>query len=318
MSTKIGCDILAAADILRRGGLVAIPTETVYGLAADARNLDAVKKVYQVKQRPANHPVIVHLAEARWAKHWAESLSQDFWTLAAELWPGPLTMIVQRHPSVPDLITGGQTSIALRVPAHPLTLELLGKLGRSLVAPSANRFGRISPTSAEHVAADLDGDVGYVLDGGPCEVGLESTILDLTCSPARILRPGRVTRETLARFLPLGDGPSEVRAPGTLAQHYAPTCPAYRIDAGELKRDLGDKLGLLSHSPAELGFSPLRHLSLPEDPLEYAHGLYSSLRLLEQASPRAIVIQNVPETSEWEAVADRIRRATQPWSDQSL
>jgi L-threonylcarbamoyladenylate synthase len=318
MSAKIGTNIVEASDILRRGGLVAIPTETVYGLAADARNLEAVRKVFEVKQRPTNHPVIVHLAEARWAKHWAEQIPEIFWTLATKFWPGPLTMVVRRHPSVPDLITGGQTSVALRVPAHPLSLELLNKLGRSLVAPSANRFGRISPTSAEHVSTDLGADVGYVLDGGVCEVGLESTILDLTCSPARILRPGLLGREALARFIPLGDGPSEVRAPGTLAQHYAPTCPAYRIDAAALGQDLGPKLALLSLSACELGFAPFRHLNLPQDPTEYGQALYASLRQLEQASPRAIIVQNVPETAEWEAVSDRIRRATQPWAGQVL
>ncbi len=317
MSVSIGVDIHAAAAFLTRGGLVAIPTETVYGLAADARNLEAVRKVFQVKGRPADHPVIVHLGEPRWAKHWAERIPEVFWTLAAEFWPGPLTMVVPRHPSVPTQITGGQNTIALRVPAHPLSLELLGKLGRSLVAPSANRFGHISPTSAQHVADELGDGVSYVLDGGPCEVGLESTILDLTSSPARILRPGQLTRERLERFLPISDevSGSAVRVPGSLATHYAPACPTYLVDPAQLEQALGQGLGVLSYTPTVLGFAPLRQLNVPADPDGYARHLYASLRTLEANEPRAILIERVPEQAGWEAVSDRLARATQSWPE---
>jgi L-threonylcarbamoyladenylate synthase len=318
MDVRIGVDINEAAAALTRGKLVAIPTETVYGLAADARNADAVRKVFEVKGRPEHHPVIVHLAEARWAKHWAERIPEIFWTLAAEFWPGPLTMVVPRHPSVSNLITGSQRTIALRIPAHPLSLELLGKLGRSVVAPSANRFGHISPTSAQHVADDLGDGVSYVLDGGPCKVGLESTILDLTCSPARILRPGRLSREILERFLPLEtdpNAPTETRAPGMLAQHYAPSCPTFVADAKRLSQPLGDGLALLAYDASSVGFEPAHRNDLPSDPEGYGHGLYAALRALEDSKPRAIVIQQVPAGPEWVAVSDRLQRAARPWPD---
>ena len=186
-----------AADLLHRGKLVAIPTETVYGLGADASNPEAVAKIFQAKGRPADHPLIVHLAYASQMKDWAEEVPDSALRLASAFWPGPLTMILRKKASVPAVVTGGQETVALRVPDNPVALWLLRVFGGGIAAPSANRFGRISPTTAQHVAEELGDAVDCILDGGPCTVGVESTIIDLTDQQPTILRPGRITRSQL-------------------------------------------------------------------------------------------------------------------------
>ena len=271
----ISPDILAAVSVLRRGGLVAFPTETVYGLGADAANPEAVGRIFAVKGRPRTHPVIVHLAEATAIKEWAADVPPDAWTLAEAFWPGPLTLILTRAASVPDAVTGGAGTVGLRVPAQPLTLELLEAFGGGVAAPSANRFGRVSPTTAAHVRADLGADVDLVLDGGPCSVGVESTIVDLSRGVPRVLRLGGLSVESLAEVLghavevvPIatGDTGSDteaeasagggagavVAAPGTLPSHYAPEArvevlapDAVAARAGQLLAE-GRKVGLLA------------------------------------------------------------------------
>ena len=217
---------------------MAFPTETVYGLGADASNPAAMKKIFAAKGRPADHPVIVHIADMSDLKHWAAEVPRAAWLLAEKFWPGPLTMVLKRAPQVSDLITGGQDTVGLRVPAHPVAQHLLKAFGGGIAAPSANKFGRLSPTTAEHVREELGEAVDMVLDGGPCEVGIESTIVDLTRETPAILRPGRMSAQQIADALlaqlgePAGDRP---RVPGSLASHYAPRAPLKIVHPDEIE-----------------------------------------------------------------------------------
>ena len=241
-----------AVAVLRAGGLVAFPTETVYGLGADAGNPAAVRKIFEVKGRPSTHPVIVHLADAVQLANWAREVSEVARKLTRQFWPGPLTLVLKRAPGVSDAVTGGQDTVALRVPDHPLALEVLRAFGDGVAAPSANRFGHVSPTTAQHVRDDLGPDVDLVLDGGPCRVGVESTIVDLATDPTRprILRTGAVLASDVARVLgvpvgvPVGlvagvpvDGgdppppPEEMRVPGSHDVHYAPRAGVELVSA---------------------------------------------------------------------------------------
>jgi len=307
-------ELKEALDRLRAGEVVAIPTETVYGLAADATQEGAITRVFATKGRPSDHPLIVHLGSADWARLWGEGPA-EVEALAARFWPGPLTLVVPRCPAVSPLITGGQDSVALRVPRHPLTLELLRQLGRPLVAPSANRFGHTSPTCAQHVLDEFQGAVP-VLDGGPCQVGLESTILDLTQRPFRILRPGQLGQQELEEVVGLLDTASSrprdasrprPRVPGALDRHYAPQTPAY------LGRPPGEArfgwLGLNSRPvPPEASGCVL----LPDDPEGYGRELYGALRQLDQQGWGALGIEPPPRLPGWEAIWDRLARAITP------
>ena len=236
-----------AVGVLRRGGLVGMPTETVYGLAADAANGAAVGRIFAVKGRPADHPLIVHIASGEQLDMWSSKVPASARVLAAACWPGPLTVLVPRAAHVLDVVTGSRDTVGLRVPAHPMALELLERFGGGLAAPSANRFGQVSPTTAAHVRADLANDVDLVLDGGPCPIGVESTIVDCTCTPSQVLRPGGIPNEIIARLLDneLAFPTGERRASGMLASHYAPRCRVELADslesatarAGQLETD---------------------------------------------------------------------------------
>jgi L-threonylcarbamoyladenylate synthase len=313
-------DIERAVGILRDGGLVAFPTETVYGLGADATNRDAVRHVYAVKGRPSDHPVIVHLATAEQLDDWAIDVSPTARTLAASCWPGPLTLVVRRSARVPDEVTGGLDTVGLRVPAHPVARELLRAFGDGLAAPSANRFGRVSPTSADAVRTELGGAVSFVLDGGACSVGVESTIVDTTAESPRVLRLGGVTGDQLRAILG-----AEVRvggatrAPGTLASHYAPQARVEVLGGDGLvarAEELvaaGEQVGVLAERDQGLGV-PTRTVTLatPADAEEYAQVLYAALR---QADVLGLdVVLAVPPRTEGIglAVADRLRRAATP------
>ena len=291
-----------AAELLAAGQLVAIPTETVYGLAADATQDEAVRKVFALKGRPADHPLIVHLGEAAWAAEWGV-LPSGFADLAERFWPGPLTLVVPRRASVSPLITGGQESVALRVPRHPLTLETLRLLGRAVVAPSANRFGHTSPTQAAHVRAEF-GSALAVLDGGACPVGLESSIVDLTGERPRLLRPGQLSRAELEEVL----GPFAVsegvvpRVPGALDRHYAPRTLT-RWDNGVVPTGRWGWLGFASRGASA-------EVLMPLGADEYGARLYAALRELDEAGLTLILVERPPAGPEWEAVWDRLRRAT--------
>ncbi len=315
-------DIAAAAVRLRAGELVALPTETVYGLGADAMNPVAVRRIFEAKGRPADHPLIVHLPDAEQLTQWARDIPREAIALAKAFWPGPLTLILKREDDVPPEVTGGQDTVGLRVPGHPLALKLLRAFGGGVAAPSANRFGRISPTTAQHVRdefRDTLGDALTVLDGGPCEVGIESTILDLSGEAPRILRPGAISAEQIAAVIgrmPAARGDaSSPRVSGALAAHYAPRTAMRRIAPARLRdflnafRHSGRFCAVIAHSQPPLSDCPHRWVMLPADPAGYARGLYAAMREADAAGGAMIVIEAVPESAEWGAVNDRLGRA---------
>jgi len=311
--------IQAAAELLRQGKLVALPTETVYGLGADAANPAAVAKIFEVKGRPANHPLIVHIAYATQVQDWAREIPDSARRLAAEFWPGPLTMILPRKASVPLEVTGGQDTVALRVPGSPVAAWLLRVFGGGIAAPSANRFGRVSPTTAAHVAEELGDAVDCILDGGPCSVGVESTIIDLSASQPVLLRPGRITRSELEIVLqqPVAlKSQHAVRAPGMLAVHYAPNTLAYLCASEQLPlsaqalNKTGNKLGLLlfEDNPYQEGDAQI--LRLPKVSDRYEQALYGALRELDNLACDVILIESPPDDENWHAVLDRLSKAT--------
>jgi L-threonylcarbamoyladenylate synthase len=304
-----------AVAILKRGGLVAFPTETVYGLGADARHRDAVARLYRVKGRPPGHPVIVHVADAGQLELWAREVPESAKLLAARFWPGPLTLVLERAPGVGDFLTGGQDTIGVRVPGHPIALELLRRFGGGIAAPSANRFGRISPTTAEHVRNDLGEEVDLVLDGGPCEIGIESTIVDLSGGRVVLLRPGRISAEeieaTLRAETRLRDRDAP-RAPGTLESHYAPRHPLRLIPSiqwDEALRRAAPAGGVLSFRSRPAGHAAAHWIEASKSPQQYAHDLYANLRALDESGCNEILVEEPPESVEWSAVRDRLVRA---------
>ena len=288
--------IARAAEVLRRGGLVAFPTETVYGLGGDARDARAVARIYDVKGRPAGHPVIVHVASADEIDAWAAGVPALARTLAARFWPGPLTLVLRRAAGVPDTVTGGQDTVGLRVPSHEVALALIAASGRALAAPSANRFGRVSPTTARHVADDLGTDVDLILDGGPCAVGVESTIVDLSGETPAILRPGGLTREALeaAAGVAIPVRKTGVRASGSLEAHYAPRA---RVEV-VAPEDVAARLAALNAAGTRA------EMIAPE-----AATLYAALRDADRLGAEVIVVPRPDETGLGLAVADRLRRA---------
>jgi L-threonylcarbamoyladenylate synthase len=300
-----------AAELLRQGELVAFPTETVYGLGADASSETAVAKIFAAKGRPADHPVIVHVASADEFAKWAVDIPDVAYQLTDAFMPGPITLILKRSKLAPDIVTGGQDTVGLRVPNHPVALELLKSFGGGIAAPSANRFGRISPTTAQHVLEELGESVSMILDGGACQVGLESTIVDATSEQVKILRPGGVSLEALSKLLgyrPEVVNKSQVRVSGALESHYAPTTPAFLVQAKDLQA-ADEKTGVMSLE-LKPDFSKAVWLTLPNDPESYGQHLYATLRKLDGSGLTRIFIERVPETSEWLAVRDRLKRAT--------
>lgn len=310
--------IARAVAVLRAGGLVAFPTETVYGLGADASNADAVKKVFAAKGRPHDHPLIVHIASRAQLAQWVRDIPPAADKLAHEFWPGPLTLIFKRAAAVSDRITGGQDTIAIRVPAHPLAQALLKAFGGGLVGPSANRFGRVSATTAEHVRQEFGDSVDYVLDGGACEVGIESTIVDVSGDRPALLRPGLITaaqiEATLGMPLAAPDAASP-RAPGTLAKHYAPRTPLMLVEGDmidELARSLvrqDQRVAVLARHARRPLIAALTWIGAPDTPAAYAHDLYANLRELDAAGCGMILVEKPPPTAAWAAVCDRLERA---------
>jgi L-threonylcarbamoyladenylate synthase len=291
-------DIDRAIEVLRGGGLVAIPTETVYGLAADASNAAAVQRIFAAKGRPILHPLIVHLASADELAEWAETIPPAAAVLADACWPGPLTLLVPRSARVLDVVTGGRPSVGVRVPAHPMTLDLLTRFGGGLAAPSANRFGRVSPTTAEHVRADLGDDVDFVLDGGPCPVGVESTIVDCTVDPPQVLRPGGIPTEDIAMLLSdaLGTPGGPSRASGMLEAHYAPRCQVMLVASGQ------DAQRLAADRPG---------VEIVDDPdlANYARTLYSRLREADNRGVDTVIAVMPPAVGLGHAIRDRLTKA---------
>ena len=309
-------EIEKAAAILRKGGLVAFPTETVYGLGADASNPAAVRKIFAAKGRPADHPVIVHIADTSELKHWAAEVPRAAWVLAEKFWPGPLTMVFKRSPKVSDLVTGGQDTVGLRVPSHPVAQQLLKAFGGGIAAPSANRFGRLSPTTAQHVRDEIGAAVDLVLDGGASEVGIESTIVDLTRETPAVLRPGRISAQQIADVLrtPLGDsGLGRPRVSGSLESHYAPGLPLKIVDLDEIESYVraraGTPIAVLSRRGRPRDSKATLWQVAPETPDDYARLLYGTLRWLDLSGCRLIVVEALPVLPEWIAIRDRLGRA---------
>lgn len=315
-----------AVALLNAGQLIGLPTETVYGLAADAGNPEAVRKIFAAKGRPADHPLIVHVGADELLTHYAREIPDTAWVLAEAFWPGPLTMILKKAPGVLDEVTGGQDTVGVRMPGHPVALSLLrafaeaqrqvGKSGGGLAAPSANRFGRISPTMAQHVADELGDAVPLILDGDDCQVGIESTIVDLSREKPIILRPGAVTAEQLSLVLgaPVAiesavasDTP---RVSGSLAAHYAPQTPLQVSDAAMIAQALqkSPSIAAIVRDDAGLKSQP-NVVVLANHPVAYAHDLYRVLRELDSGGYTQILVQALPDSVAWGAVQDRLARA---------
>jgi L-threonylcarbamoyladenylate synthase len=312
-------NIQLAAKLLRQGKLVAIPTETVYGLGADAKNPEAVNRIFAAKGRPADHPLIVHISDKAALTNWAIDIPESAWKLAERFWPGPLTIVLLKHPDVPIEVTGGQNTVALRVPAHPVALSLLQAFGGGIAAPSANRFCRISPTLASHVEEELGDKVDMILDGGACQVGLESTIVDLSVEKPRLLRPGQISKteieEILQVKLELPKSIEQIHAPGMMEVHYAPItctvlCTTLQLQTiFQYQKFKDKKAGVVNYSLA-LVESPLVHvITMPRQVDEYAHTLYNTLRELDHLGLDIILIEQPPQKEAWRAINDRLRKA---------
>lgn len=304
-----------AVAALRRGEIIGLPTETVYGLAADASNPEAVRKIFALKGRPADHPLIVHIADAGALPRWTSGACVAAEALARAFWPGPLTMILPRSAAVPDVVTGGQSTVGLRCPAHPLALQLLREFDGGLAAPSANRFGHISATTAAHVREEFPEGVSLVLDGGDCEVGIESTIIDLSSASPRILRPGKISQaqiESVIGAVALGSNEHSPRASGTLAAHYAPHTPMLLLPRAALRQEAREQAAF-GKRVAVLALGTLPEgcvgLTLADDVGGYAHGLYAALRQLDAGGEQLLLVERPPAGEAWLAVHDRLRRA---------
>jgi L-threonylcarbamoyladenylate synthase len=292
--------------LLRAGGVIALPTETVYGLAADVTHTSAIERIYAIKGRPRDHPLIVHIGAVRDLETYAVDVPAAAHRLAARFWPGPLTMVLRKSASVPDIVSAGQPTVALRMVDHPLTLAILRVFGGAVAAPSANRFGRVSPTSAKHVRDDLGDDVDYIIDGGPCRVGVESTIVDLTGDVPAILRLGAIGASALADALgaPVvvrSGGP--VRAPGTLPSHYAPRAELVLTESAAVDAEAARRVAAGQR---------VAKLTLPDDPAAAARTLYASLRALDAEGNDAIVTALPADDEVHAAVRDRLLRAAAP------
>lgn len=303
-------EILQATQILKQGGLVVIPTETVYGLAANAQDSAAVKKIFELKGRPANHPLIVHIASVDFLKQWAKDIPETAYQLADHFWPGPLTLILNKRDDIQTMVTGGQNTIGLRCPNNPLTLELLRQFGGGLAAPSANRFGHISPTTAQHVRDEFGAQTPMILDAGACEIGIESTIIDLTQTPARILRPGQISFEQLQVFLPnlqQGAQQNSPRVSGDLLAHYAPRTAMKMLSRDDIPTSsTHQKIVALCFETLPEGIAGI---TIAKHAETYAQQLYANLRELDNLQADLIIIEQIPLTEQWLAIADRLKRA---------
>ncbi len=318
--------IAEAVRVLSARGLVAIPTETVYGLAAMALDPDAVARIYDAKERPRNHPLIAHVLDEEQARRLSASWPERATALARRFWPGPLTLVLDRAPSVPAAVAGGAASIAVRAPSHPVARAVIEALGQPLAAPSANRFQGLSPTTAAHVVKELGDRVDLILDAGPCDAGIESTVVDVRSDPPRVLRPGAIDIGALRTVLPgieaLTDslrGAAPRVSPGMEARHYAPRARLVLADTWvEAQRiayglaGTGARVGLVTHEKRTSSVREVRVLvrTLPRDPAQYARELYGTLHDLDDAGVDAIVVQGVPQDEAWWAVDDRLRRGS--------
>lgn len=313
----------AAAAIIQRGGLVAFPTETVYGLGANALDPKAVARIFAAKQRPAFNPVIVHLSDASQLERVAASVPPIARTLADAFWPGPLTLLLPRRPEVPDAVTAGLDLVGVRVPAHPVARALIARSGVPIAAPSANSYTRTSPTTAAHVVAQLGDAVDLVLDGGPCAVGIESTVLDVSGEVPVLMRLGGVSREALEAVVgPVAtpertvEGDTPRPSPGMVERHYAPNARLVAFDGAERAAAWkaidelvarGERVGVIAFDVDGTAGAPA--IRMPSDAAGYARALYAALHLLDDAAAHVAFVERPPSDGEWAAIADRLRRA---------
>jgi len=311
-------EIDRAVEALRDGEVVAFPTETVYGLGADAQNPDAVRKVFELKGRPATHPLIVHLDHPRLLERWALTVPAAAQALAGRFWPGPLTLVLRRAPAVDLAITGGQDTVAVRVPGHPVAQQLLRAFGSGIAAPSANRYGHVSPTRADHVREEFGDAVKVVLDGGDCKIGLESTIVSCVDAVPRVLRPGAITLSQLRAVVPEvaeGLAAPAPRVPGSDAKHYAPTTPLSIVNSGKLEEVVAqltaehEKVAVLAMRPPRAANKFMTWINAGRRADVYGRELYVNLRALDKSGAREILVEEVPPGEQWDAVRDRLRRA---------
>ena len=311
-------EIEAAVDALRDGELVAFPTETVYGLGANASNPAAVRKVFELKDRPASHPVIVHIDQAKYLKRWVRELSPEAEKLAAAFWPGPLTLVLQRAEAVQDVVTGGQDTVAIRIPSHPMARQLLDAFGGGIAAPSANRYGRLSATRAEHVQDEFGDAVKVILDGGECQVGLESTIVSCLDGEVRLLRPGAIKLSQLRAVVgevQIGADKAVPRVPGSAAAHYSPATPLSIVPGGELDAlakslsEGGQRIAVLAQRLPLKTYETVTWINAGKRAEAFGHDLYANLRTLDKAGCARILVQEVPGDERWDAIRDRLARA---------
>lgn len=310
-------EIEKAVETLRAGDLVVFPTETVYGLGANASNPAAVRKIFEVKGRPADHPVIVHLDNPRYLHRWVSDVPAAAERLADMFWPGPLTLILPKADNVNEIVTGGQDSIGIRIPSHPMAQQLLTAFGGGIAAPSANRYGRLSPTKPEHVRDELGDAVHVLLDGGDSPIGLESTIVSCLNNEVRLLRPGFITRSQVAQVVgELTVGGIGPRAPGDRALHYAPSTPLEIVATDDLEARAGEfvarqeKVAVLAMRPPLHTTRYMTWINAGKKPDQYAHNLYNHLRTLDRAGCVRILVQELPRDERWAAILDRLQRAS--------
>ena len=318
--------IAAAVKQLRAGGTVAFPTETVYGLGADIAIPSAIREIYEIKGRPTDHPLIVHIAHISQLSHWAIEIPESAWKLATHFWPGPLTLILKRSQHVPQYVTGGQNTVGLRIPDHPVARALLNALGpeTALAAPSANRFGRISPTTAAHVQDELGQNVNLVLDGGACQVGLESTIVSFDNNKVSVLRPGGIPLSDLETVLNdkitiKNHHKTTIRAPGTLTSHYAPAtpleiCPTQTIWQRTHELEIQNLCAaVITWSVSKSNPMTNKNIvqfAMPQEPIAYGIQLYATLRQFDQKGFDRLLVEAPPDNSAWLAITDRFQRAS--------
>jgi L-threonylcarbamoyladenylate synthase len=310
-------EIEQAVEALRAGDLVVFPTETVYGLGANASNPAAVRKIFEVKGRPPDHPVIVHLDDPRYLHRWVSDVPPVAQQLADHFWPGPLTLILPKADNVNDIVTGGQDSIGIRVPSHPMAQQLLNAFGGGIAAPSANRYGRLSPTKPEHVRDELGDAVKVILDGGDSPIGLESTIVSCLGNEARLLRPGFITRSQLEQVIgAMAERGPVPRTPGDRALHYAPSTPLEIVPSDDLEARAGEiaardeKVAVLAMRPPLQTQRHMTWINAGKKADTYAHNLYNHLRTLDRIGCERIFVQSLPQDEKWAAILDRLQRAS--------
>ena len=321
--------VTRAAELLRAGQLVALPTETVYGLAANAWNADAVGRIFDAKGRPAHNPIIVHAASLELARRCVSEWPPLAAKLAAAFWPGPLTLVLPRSPEIPDVVTAGGGTVGVRWPSHPLIQAVIRACDFPLAAPSANRSNQISPTTAEHVFKGLGGRIPLIVNGGPSQVGIESSVIDLTCSPPRVLRPGMIHAESLLAAMGgselqisgPGHNPMLLRSPGLLPKHYSPKAPLVLLqwkNENDLAAQLSDssvnpnKIHVIAYHAIPLRRNFGRVSVIPHDAEAFARAIYAELHQCDEAGAELIVVETPPPGEAWQAIADRLSRAASP------